>query len=773
MKKIVALLIVFGFLLSTFPILSPKVEASVYNYDITTVTRTGSTEVTVKLQVQFCGACNPNYLSSPGCFAFTHGYPPPYYPYSHSCGGLINGRYVAVRLKDEAGNSLGMQKLVCNQANWPINQLVTRDFVFPNIPLTGLGTVIAEADVYCSWCGHWYPQPKSLQVEGVRVCIDAGHGGTDLGVLGWTEDTPNTAAYPSEKYMNLEIALNLKASLEKKGYQVVMTRTTDVNVGDQERCDTANNNGCDIFVSIHANAFSDASADGSVTYYPLDSVNGLDLAKHIQSKLVESIGLDDRGTQSAEFYLLEHTNMPAALVEVGFLTNKSDYEFLSERPELPSTINVLMSDGEVVPMNLEQYLRGVVAAEMYSYWDIEALKAQAVAARTYAASANNHPELGAHVCTTTHCQAWTENYNDAADRAVNATLNQVIMYRRNVVPYPVYFSHCIGETRNSEDVWGYYHEYLRSVSCGGILCNTPSEDPAHDGCRGDHTALGYFGHGVGMCQHGAQAMAVDGKTYVDVLWHYYTDIYAGAFTNLEKAVKGISNGIDKYFEERGLTITAKCPVDLVVTDPDGLRICKDFTEIPGASYAEIEINGDTGVQIRIPDRKIGDYLIEVVPRPGALPTDTFTLTVSLFGVPVVIARNMPISEIPSEPYVVVSTETRIIPPIVTSTIDFDPDVLNLRTRKGVVTVYIELPEDYDVAEIDLSSVILNGTVAAKEWPAAIGDYDKDGIPDLMVKFDRAAVQAAVQVGESVAITVTGQVAGIGFEGSDIIRVINP
>jgi hypothetical protein len=56
-------------------------------------------------------------------------------------------------------------------------------------------------------------------------------------------------------------------------------------------------------------------------------------------------------------------------------------------------------------------------------------------------------------------------------------------------------------------------------------------------------------------------------------------------------------------------------------------------------------------------------------------------------------------------------------------------------------------------------------------PTAIGDYDKDGISDLMVKFDRGAVQKILSVGDQVEVTISGKVAGIAFEGTDTIRVI--
>jgi hypothetical protein len=111
---------------------------------------------------------------------------------------------------------------------------------------------------------------------------------------------------------------------------------------------------------------------------------------------------------------------------------------------------------------------------------------------------------------------------------------------------------------------------------------------------------------------------------------------------------------------------------------------------------------------------------------------------------------------------------------VTAAIDFDPDTLNLKSQGNFVTVYIyiELPPGYDVSQIDISSIRLNGTIAALPQPTEIGDYDGDGIPDLMVKFDRATVESVLAVGEQVQITVTGEVGGIAFEGTDIIRVID-
>jgi hypothetical protein len=110
--------------------------------------------------------------------------------------------------------------------------------------------------------------------------------------------------------------------------------------------------------------------------------------------------------------------------------------------------------------------------------------------------------------------------------------------------------------------------------------------------------------------------------------------------------------------------------------------------------------------------------------------------------------------------------------IAPATIDFNPDTLNLKSKGKVVTVYIELPEGYDAEEIDISTVMLNGIVPAWAHPTDVGDYDSDGVSDLMVKFDRSDVQNVLAPGNEVEVTVSGQLTdGTSFEGADTIRVI--
>jgi len=108
-----------------------------------------------------------------------------------------------------------------------------------------------------------------------------------------------------------------------------------------------------------------------------------------------------------------------------------------------------------------------------------------------------------------------------------------------------------------------------------------------------------------------------------------------------------------------------------------------------------------------------------------------------------------------------------------ATIDIEPDTLNPKSRGKWITCCIELPEGYDVNDVDVSTVLLEGIIPAEPHPAEIGDNDEDGIPDLKVKFDRKTLIEYLggTTGE-VTLTVTGEVDEILFEGSDTIRVIN-
>jgi hypothetical protein len=173
----------------------------------------------------------------------------------------------------------------------------------------------------------------------------------------------------------------------------------------------------------------------------------------------------------------------------------------TERP-----IRVLFEDGRVETMPLEEYLRAVVPAEMPAGWPLEALKAQAVASRTYAQYAIEHPRFpNADICTTAKCQGYDPTrIRERSDQAVRQT--EGLILRSNGQTINALFSaNCGGQTRNNEEVWsGQALPYLRGVSC-------PNTDRRS-------------GHGVGLCQYGARELARQGKSYDVILRHYYQSV---------------------------------------------------------------------------------------------------------------------------------------------------------------------------------------------------------------------------------------------------------
>lgn len=170
-----------------------------------------------------------------------------------------------------------------------------------------------------------------MGLKGKTIVIDAGHGGADAGAIGPTGVT--------EKSVTLRVALELRELLENEGAKVIMTRTTDRQVsskGDkasaieelQARCTVANSAKADIFVSIHADSFTNANARGTTGYYFTGSEKSKKLADCIRKALCEQIRTPSRGTKSCNFYVVRHTTMPATLVELAFISNKEEEELL-------------------------------------------------------------------------------------------------------------------------------------------------------------------------------------------------------------------------------------------------------------------------------------------------------------------------------------------------------------------------------------------------------------------------------------------------------------
>src|SRR6266478_7054709 len=143
------------------------------------------------------------------------------------------------------------------------------------------------------------------------VVIDAGHGGHDRGGI------PGQKV--PEKEMTLDVAQRLKALLAASGYHVVMTRDSDVFVPLATRVAIANSYQNGIFVCIHFNSAKRIGADGIETYFY--SRDSLSLASAVHYFVAGGAPSPNRGVRRRGFYVLRKTNVPAVLVECGFLTN--------------------------------------------------------------------------------------------------------------------------------------------------------------------------------------------------------------------------------------------------------------------------------------------------------------------------------------------------------------------------------------------------------------------------------------------------------------------
>ncbi|MBZ9621642.1 stage II sporulation protein D [Clostridium sp. FP2] len=289
-----------------------------------------------------------------------------------------------------------------------------------------------------------------------------------------------------------------------------------------------------------------------------------------------------------------------------------EYKNIIKSSSIPKNYKIkvfISKENTIKEIDLEEYITGVVASEMPAEFELEALKAQAVASRTYALA--HVTELGgilcknangANLCDTVHCQAymnkedriklWVKDgrkYWDKIETAVKCTQGQVLTYNNSLVMEPYYFATSSGKTENSEEVFSNKIPYLRSVKSGGeegapkfksskifgynelsqIINNNYSNakltsasikkqiviiDRTKAGSvknikTGNVTMTGSkfrtmlglnssnfeivfnlkgveidctgYGHGVGMSQWGADAMAKEGNNYTQILNHYY------------------------------------------------------------------------------------------------------------------------------------------------------------------------------------------------------------------------------------------------------------
>jgi N-acetylmuramoyl-L-alanine amidase len=170
---------------------------------------------------------------------------------------------------------------------------------------------------------------KPSEVYDKIVVIDAGHGGKDVGAL-----SKDQKYY--EKNINLDILLDVEKLLEKENIKVYYTRTGDNTVFLRPRAELANEVDCDYFISIHSNANSLTSPNGTeVLFYnnEFKGVKAASLAKLFLEELSKTIALKSRGIvekHPEDIFIMDQATVPMILIEVGYLTNQNDMNYLSQ-----------------------------------------------------------------------------------------------------------------------------------------------------------------------------------------------------------------------------------------------------------------------------------------------------------------------------------------------------------------------------------------------------------------------------------------------------------
>ena len=170
--------------------------------------------------------------------------------------------------------------------------------------------------------------------ESFKIIIDPGHGGMD----GGAEASDGTV----EKDLNLSLALKLRSVLKINGYDVIMTRTSDVSTDDSSsgfnkkgdlnnRLKLMEENPDAIFVSIHLNKFTTSAASGAQVFYSQKSEYSKELGESIQNSIIQLLQPENKrvikmGTNST--YILKNASIPTVIVECGFLSNKAELELL-------------------------------------------------------------------------------------------------------------------------------------------------------------------------------------------------------------------------------------------------------------------------------------------------------------------------------------------------------------------------------------------------------------------------------------------------------------
>lgn len=205
-------------------------------------------------------------------------------------------------------------------------------------PHTFLYTAVLDMQLDDIYAYHIYEDKQNLYIELKNphevyekiIVVDAGHGGNDTGA--YTKDMKYF-----EKDINLSIQKYLKKLLDEENIKVYYTRLTDEKVYLNPRLNLANDVEADMFISIHCNSSDYLLAKGSEVLYSTKSQENLAiksdrLAEIFLNELNQVVKRDKRGLVNGDdIYIIGNAKVPVALIEVGFISNEEDLEFLKEK----------------------------------------------------------------------------------------------------------------------------------------------------------------------------------------------------------------------------------------------------------------------------------------------------------------------------------------------------------------------------------------------------------------------------------------------------------
>ncbi len=176
---------------------------------------------------------------------------------------------------------------------------------------------------------------KKLPLKNKVIVVDAGHGGKDSGAI---------SGKMYEKEPALKMAKMLQKNLEEKGAKVIMTRDDDTFLSLKDRVSISNFENADMFISIHLNSSEKSHINGIETHWYKD--DSQTLAKIVHAELAQNITANDRGLFKSMFYVINHTEAPAILVETGFISNSKERDELFESSRQKATAKAI-ADGVV------------------------------------------------------------------------------------------------------------------------------------------------------------------------------------------------------------------------------------------------------------------------------------------------------------------------------------------------------------------------------------------------------------------------------------------